>query len=218
MHMKDYTFEYTRQGFAYLLFGLSFAIIVFGLFLFRILFKGFVSPGIGVTVIIGLAITFFLLNKYRIKKTGTAKLSMNELTIELSQIINIPFSDLKYYYIHDGKNGIVFTLGFLDGKKFKIGANNNFCNDDLFKAFLSDFQTTIENYKDQNKVNIVRLETIFARRQTIYILSILTVLVIIGFCFTHMPLMILPIGVSVSVSVGWIRYFQQRSKDKLVDF
>jgi hypothetical protein len=216
--MKDYKFEYTRQGIAYLLFGLSFAIIVFGLFLFRILFKGIVSPGIGVIVIIGLGIVFFLLNKYRIKRIGTAKLSMNELTIELNQTIRFPFSDLKYYYIYDGKNGIVFTLGFLDGKKIKIGANNNFCNDDLLKVFLSDFQSTIESYKAQNKINIVHLETIFARKQTIYILSIITILAIVGFCFTHMPLMILPIAVSVSVTAGWIRYFQQRSKDKLVDF
>jgi hypothetical protein len=216
--MKEYTFEYTRQGFAYLLFGLSFAIIVFGLFLFKTLFKDSVSPGIAVIVLIGLAIAFFLLNRYRIKRTGTAKLSVNEVTLELNQMIRIPFSDLRYYYIYDGKNGIVFTLGFLDGKKIKIGANNNFCNDDLFRVFLSDFQLVIEDYKAQNKINIVHLETIFARKQTLYVLSIITVLVIIGFCFTHMPLMILPIGVSVSVSVGWIRYFQQRGKDKLVDF
>jgi hypothetical protein len=216
--MKDYTFEYTKQGLTYLLFGLSFAIIVFGLFLFRTLFKDIVSPGIAVIVLIGLAIAFFLLNKYRIKRIGTAKLSVNEMTIELNQIIRIPFSDLKYYYIYDGKNGIVFTLGFSDGRKFKIGANNNFCNDDLLKAFLSDLQPAIESYKAQNKINIVHLETIFARKQTLYILSVITVLVVIGFCFTHMPLMILPIGVSASVSVGWIRYFQQRSKDKLVDF
>lgn len=216
--MKDYTFEYTRQSFAYLLFGLSFAIVVFGLFLFSILFKDIVSICIGVIVIIGLAIAFFLLNKYRIKRIGTAKLSMNELTIELNQLLHIPFSDLKYYYIYDGKNGIVFTLGFLDGKKIKIGANNSFCNNDLLKIFLSDFQSTIENYKAQNKADIVHLETIFARKQTFYILSSLTVLVIVGFCFTHMPLILLPIGVSASIFVGWIKYFQQRSKDKLVDF
>jgi hypothetical protein len=216
--MKDYTFEYTRQGLVYLLFGLSFAIIVLGLFPFRILFTGIISPGIGVIVLIGLAIAFFLLNKHRIKRIGIAKLSMTDLTIELNQTIHIPFSDLKYYYIYDGKNGIVFTLGFLDGTKFKIGANNNFCNNDLLKTFLSDFQSAIESYKAQNKVNIVHLETIFARKQTLYILCTLTVLVILGFCFTHMPLMILPISASVSLSVAWIRYFQQRSKNKLVDF
>ncbi|MEZ2337759.1 hypothetical protein AB6735_19080 [Mucilaginibacter sp. RCC_168] len=216
--MKNYTFEYTRQGLAYLLFGLSFAIIVLGIFLFRILFKNSISPGIAVIVVIGLAVTFFFLNKYRIKRTGTATLSANDTTIELNQTIHISFSDLRYYYIYDGKNGIVFTLGFLDGTKFKIGANNNFCNVDLLKEFLSDFQSAVESYKVQNKINIVHLETIFARKQTLYVLSIITVLVILGFCFTRMPLMILPIGVSASVLVGWIQYFQQRSKGKLVDF
>lgn len=216
--MKNYTFEYTKQGFAYLLFGLSFAIIVLGIFFFRILFKNSISLPIAVIGLIGLAITFFFLNKYRIKRIGTAKLSMNDLTIELDQTIHISFSDLKYYYIYDGKNGIVFTLGFLDSTKFKIGANNNFCNVDLLKDLLSDFQSAIESYKVQNKIDIVHLETIFARKQTLFILSIITVLVILGICFTHMPFMILPIGVSASVLVGWIKYFQQRNKDKLVDF
>ena len=216
--MKEYTFEYTRQGFAYLLFGLSFAIIIFGIFLFGVLFKGILSLGIALVIIIGLAITAFLLNKHRIKRIGIAKLSSPDLKIELNDVFHISFSDLKYYYIYDGKNGVVFTLGFLNGTKFKIAANNNFCNDDLLKAFLTDFQLAIESYKTQNNLNIVHLETIFARKKTVYILGFITVLVILGFCFTRMPLMILPISASFSLLVGWIRYFQQKSKGKLVNF
>lgn len=216
--MKDYTFEYTRQGFTYLLFALAFAIIVFGIYLFRVLFKDTVSPAIAVIVIIALGVGFFLLNKHKIKRTGTAKLSVGEVTMELNEIISIPFSDLKYYYIYDDKNGIVFTLGFINGKKIKIGANNNFCNDDLIKAFLTDLQIAIESYKAQHNVNIVHLETIFARKQTLYILSILSILVIIGLFSTHMPVMILPFSLSISVAVGWIRYFQQKSRGKSVDF
>jgi len=109
-------------------------------------------------------------------------------------------------------------LGFKDETKFKLGANNNFCNEDYLKVFLDAFQSTIENYNEQNKAGIIHLETIFAKKQSLYILSILTILVILGFCFTKMPLLILPIGVSASLLVGWIRYFQQRSKNKLVDF
>lgn len=216
--MQDYTFEYTRQGFAYFLFGISFAIVVFGASLCGVLFKDIVPLGIAVIVLIGSAVTFFLLNKHRIKRTGVAKLSINDLTIEQDQVTNIPFSDLKYYYIYDGKNGIAFTLGFLDGTKFKIEANKSFCNDKLLKGLLSDFQLTIDSYNAQHRVNIIHLETIFARKRTLYVLSIITVLVIIGFCFMRMPLMLLPIGVSMSVLLGWIRYFQQRSKDNLVDF
>lgn len=216
--MQDYTFEYTRQRVAYFLLGLSFAIIGLGLFLLKILFKDVISPGLSVITLIGLAIVFFLLNKQRIKRIAIAKLSKTDLTIEMNQTIHIAFSDLKYYYIYDGKKGTVFTLGFTDGTKFKIGANNRFCNNALLKTFLTDFQSTIESYKAQNKVNIVHLETIFARKQTPYILSTMTILVILGFCFTHMPLMIVPIGVSASLLVGWIKYFQQRNKDKLVDF
>lgn len=216
--MKEYTFEYTRQSFAYLLFGLSFSIIVLGLFLFRVFLKDFMSPALAAITLIVLAVAFFLLNKHKIKRIGTAKLYADNLTIELNQITYINFNDLKYYYLYDGKNGLVFTLGFTDGTKFKIGANNNFCDTDLLSMFLTDFQSTIENYKTQNKINIIHLESIFARKQTLFILIILTILVILGFCFTHMPVMIFPIGVSMSLLVGWIRYFQLRIKDKLVDF
>ncbi|QEM06027.1 hypothetical protein DIU31_021870 [Mucilaginibacter rubeus] len=216
--MQDYTFEYTRQGFAYLLFALSFAIVVFGVSLCCILFKDIIPLGIAVIVLIGSGIAFFLLNKHQIKRTGIAKLSINGLTIEQDQVINIPFSDLKYYYIYDGKNGIVFTLGFGDATKFKVEANKSFCNDKLLKEFLSDFQLAIDSYNAQNKANIIHLETIFARKRTLFVLSIITVLVILGFCFTSMPLTLLPIGVSMSILLAWIRYFQQRSKNKLVDF
>lgn len=216
--MKQYNFEYTRQGFAYILLSISFAIIGLGLFLFRIFLKNYISPGLAVIILVVLAIAFFLMNKNKIKRLGIAKLGVNDLTIELRQPIRIPFSDLKYYYIYEGKNGIVFTLGFKDGTKFKLGANNNFCNEDFLRTFLKDFQSDIENYNEQNQAGIVHLETIFAKKQSLYVLSILTILVILGFCFTRMPLMILPIGVSASVLVGWIRYFQQRSKNKLVDF
>jgi len=216
--MQDYTFEYTRQGFAYLLFALSFAIIVFGVLLCSVLFKDILSLGIAIIVLIGSGVAFFLLNKHRIKRTGIAKLSINDLTIEQDQVTNVPFSDLKYYYIYDGKNGIAFTLGFLDGTKFKVEANKSFCNDKLLKGLLSDFQLAIDSYNAQNKLNIIHLETIFARKRTLYVLSIITVLVILGFCFMHMPLMLLPIGVSMSVLLAWIRYFQQRSKNQLVDF
>lgn len=216
--MKQYNFEYTRQGFAYLLFGISFAIVALGLAVFRIFLKNYLSPGLAVVIILGIAVTFFLMNRNNIKRLGSANLGLNDLTIELSQVTNISFANLKYYYIYDGKNGIVFTLGLRDGTKFKLGANNNFCNEDLLRTFLKDFQSNVENYNEQNKAGIVHLETIFAKKQSLYVLSILTILVILGFCFTRMPLMILPIGVSASVLVGWIRYFQQRSKNKLVDF
>jgi len=216
--MKKYNFEYTRQGFAYLLFGISFTIVTLGLAIFRILLKNYFSPGLAVVIIIGIAVAFFLINKNKIKRLGIANLGLNDLTIELNQTTFVPFTDLKYYYIYEGKNGIVFTLGLKDGTKFKLGANNNFCNVNLLKAFLEDFQSNVENYNEQNKAGIVHLETVFAKKQSVYILSTLTILVVLGFCFTKMPLMILPIGVSASVLVGWIRYFQQKSKNKLVDF
>jgi len=216
--MKQYNFEYTRQGFAYLLLGISFAIIGLGLVLFPIFLKSYFSPGLAVIVIIGLAVAFFWVNKGKIKRLGSAKLSSDELIVELDKSTNISFTNVKYYYVYNGKNGIVFTLGFKDETKFKLGANNNFCNEDYLKVFLDAFQSTIENYNEQNKAGIIHLETIFAKKQSLYILSILTILVILGFCFTKMPLLILPIGVSASLLVGWIRYFQQRSKNKLVDF
>jgi len=115
--LKSYTFEYTRQGFTYLLFGVSVAILGLGLWLFRTLFGNTLPAGLVVVLIIGSSVAFFLLNKHRIRKTGTATISVDELTIALNQTVHVPFNGLKYYYIYFGKNGTVFTLGFLDGKK-----------------------------------------------------------------------------------------------------
>jgi uncharacterized membrane protein len=216
--MRDYTFEYTRPGFTYCLFGISFAILIVGILPYRLFFKDNISPGIATAVLIGAGITFFFLNKHRIKRTGAATLFANDLTVELNEVTRIQFNELRYYYIHEGKNGPVITLGRLDGAKIRIEANNNFCNDSFLKVFLSDLQLAIEDYKVKNGVDIVQLETVFARKNAVYVLSIVTVLVLAGFCFMQMPLMILPIGISLSLLVGWIRYFQQRSNGKLVDF
>lgn len=216
--MNQYNFEYTRQGFTYFLFGTSFAIIGLGIFFFRMFFKSYLSPGLAVIAIIGFAIGFFFINKHKIKRLSVAKLSLNDLTIEWNPPIHVSFAELKYYYIYISKNIVVFTLGLKDGTKFKLEANSNFCNEDLLKTFLADFQLNVKNYNEQNSAGIIHLETIFARKQTVYILSLLTICVILGFCFTKMPLMILPIALSVSLLAGWIRYFQQRNKNKLVDF
>jgi len=216
--MKEYNFEYTKESSIYLLFGLSFIFIGLGLFLFRILLKNSVSPALAVIATIGISVVFFVLNKHRIKRLGSAKLDIDHLTIELNEITRVVFNDLKYYYVHDGKNLIALSLGFKDGTKFILGANNNFCNQDSFRALLADFQLNVEAYNIQNNAKIIQLESTFARKRSLYILSTLTALVIIGFYFTQMPLMILPIGVSFGLLGGWIRYFQLRSKNKLVDF
>src|SRR4051812_48151715 len=130
--MKEYPFEYTKQGIAYLLFFLSFGIIALSIAVLGNLLKNLLL--LNILLSIAFAIMFFLFNKYRIKRIGKAELSETEVILHLSEVKQIAFSELKYYYIYDGKNGLVFTLGFLDGAKLKIGANNNFCNIEPFKA------------------------------------------------------------------------------------
>lgn len=216
--MKEYTFEYTRQGFTYTLFGLSFAFLILGAILGHRFLSDVVPAGVAVTLLLILSVGFFILNKRKVKRIGVAKLSATNLLLELNELKNISFSDLKYYYIYNGKNGAVFTLGFINGTKLKMSANDNFCNVEPFKDFLKEFQLVVEKYKAENHSNIIHLESIYAKRQTPYILGVLTVLVIAGFCFTTMPVMILPIGVSAGLFTGWIQYFQLRSQGKLVDF
>lgn len=148
---------------------------------------------------------------------GTAQLSDSMLALILDQTTTINFSELRYYYIYDGKNGIVFTLGFNSGRKFKLVANNNFCNAESFKILLNDFQTQVEEYKVQHQANIRHLYSIFARKQNVYLLTILTLFTIAGLYFTQMPVISLPIGASFSLLIGWIRYFQLRSKGQLTD-
>lgn len=214
--MKEYEFEYTIQAIAYLLFLSSFTILALATYILHILLPSILLADIFISIAIGVA--FFLLNKHRIKRNGTAKLAETSIILELSDTKDIAFSDLKYYYVYNGKNGIVFTLGFLDGTKLKMGANNNFCNVESLKNLLKDLQLAIDNYKVQNQVNIIHLESILARKNTVYILSIITVIIVGGFIFTRMPVTIIFIGFTLPIIFNWIQYFQLKRNNKLVDF
>jgi|GEM_PF-2053364 len=216
--MKEYTFEYTRQRDAYLILLGSFSIIGIGAVL-AVTFFSLSGSALLITlfILIGCAILFFQLNKTKIKRTGIARLSDTYMELELEQLRNIQFSSLRYFYIYYSKNGPVFTLGFIDKSKLKIGANNNFCNDELLKTFLKDLQLTIEEYKKDHGVDIIHLESIFARKNAVYVLGVLTVAVVLGFCFTSMPIMILPIGMSLPLLINWIQYFKLKGENKLTD-
>lgn len=215
--MKQYTFEYTRQQDAYLLLGASFAIIVLGMMALKALSIDSAVANLVIVVLFALAIAFFMLNKYRIKRKGSAHLSGDRLLLELAKMTTTNFNELHYYYFYEGKNGIAFTLGFKDRHKLKLTATNNFCNIESIKALLTDVQAEIERYNTQHQAGIIHLESIYARRNAVYVLSALTLLVIAGISVTHMPLLILPISMSISLLVAWIRYFQLRGKGQLTD-
>lgn len=215
--MKEYNFEYTNQAMAYLLFVLAFGTLFLGIFIFSLFFKDFLSPILAVTISLAISFLVFWLNKRKIKKYGTVKLMDDSMELELDKAESINFSDLRYYYIYDGKNGPVFTLGFRNKKKIKIGANDNFCNADPFSDFLINFQSTIENFKEKNKVDIIHLKSVFARKNSVYVLASLTIAVILGFCFTTMPLMIIPIGTSFGLVGGWLQYFKLKQENNLTD-
>ncbi|MDO3644450.1 hypothetical protein [Mucilaginibacter sp. L3T2-6] len=214
--MKEYNFEYTKQGIAYALFFASFAIIAISSIALGRLMSNYVLLDIIFPIIIG--VVFFLLNKQRIKKTGKASLSDKEAVIELSDTETLSFDTLKYYYSYNGKNGIVFTLGLSDGTKFKMSANNNFCDVKPLQLFLTDLESAIESYNTQSQAGIVHLTSILARKNAVYILLILTILIIAGYIYTKMPLMCIPIGFTLPVIINWIQYFQLRAANKLVDF
>ncbi|MGN6639622.1 MAG: hypothetical protein ACTHJ8_11980 [Mucilaginibacter sp.] len=214
--MKEYPFEYTKQGTAYLLFLLSFGLIGLGAIILSNLFKKFLVVDIIASIVLGFV--FFLFNKYRIKKTGKAELSENVVILQLSEVTHIAFSELKYYYIYDGKNGIVFTLGFLNGSKVKIGANNNFCDNEPLKIFLTDLQAAIDKYNIQNQANVIHLQSILARKNSVYVLIFITILIILGFVFTKMPVMSISIGFTLPIMINWIQYFQLKRNNKIVNF
>jgi len=167
--MKTYTFEYTKQGVAYLLFLIMFGLIPLFILVFSSFLRNYLVVNIAISIV--LAVIFFLFNKHRIKRIGKAELSGTGVVFELSEAKHIAFSELKYYYIYDGKNGIDFRLGLLDGTQLMITANNNFCEVEEFKTLLADLQSTIEEYKVENKGNIIHLESIVARKNTVYVLS-----------------------------------------------
>lgn len=214
--MKEYAFEYTKQGTAYLLFLLSFGIIALGAFILSHLLMRFLIIDIIVSIILGTV--FFLFTKHYIKKTGKAEISENGIVLQLSEATHIAFKDIKYYYIYNGKNGLTFTLGFLNGTKFKIVANNNFCDDESFNSFLIALQTSIEKYNVQNQANIIHLQSILARKNSVYVLMFITILIIFGFAFTKMPVMTIPIGFTLPIIISWIQYFQLKRNNKIVNF
>ena len=214
--MKDYDFEYTNQRLIYALFLGLFVIIAISAIILMRLFEKFLLLDTIFSIVLGVA--FFLFNKHRIRKVGKARLSDNEVVLELQDIRQIDFDQLKYYYLYNGKNGIVFTLGLIDGTKFKMSVNNNFCDIEPFEAFLADFGQAVETYKNQNQADIIHLESMLARKNAIYVLLLLTALVIIGYIFTRMPLMCIPIGFTLPVMVNWIQYFRLKQANKIVNF
>ena len=203
--MKEYDFEYTKQGIAYALFFTSFATIVASSLVLSKLIGNYIF--FDVIFSIALGVVFFLLTKQRIKKIGRARLTDREIILELPDTETLCFNSLKYYYVYNGKNGIVFTLGLSDGTKVKMSANNNFCDIEPLKLFLTDFESAIDRYNTQNQAGIVHLTSILARKNAVYILLVLTTLTITGYVFMKMPLMCVPIGFTLPVIINWIRYF-----------
>lgn len=214
--MKDYYFEYTKQGVTNALFLGLFAIIIVSTGILGWLFYEYIAFDIFFSIALG--VVFFLLNKHHIKKFGKARLSDNELTLELSDVKHVDFSRLKYYYIYDGNKGVVFTLGLLDGSKFKMAVNSNFCDIGPFKAFLEDFGPVLETYNKQNQAGIIHLESILARKNAVYVLLFFTILIIAGYVFTRMPLMCVPIGFTLPLMINWLQYFGLKRANKIVDF
>lgn len=214
--MKDYDFEYTSQSITYTLFFASFAIIAIAAIALSRLISNYILFDVISSIVLG--IIFFLLNKHRIKKAGKAHLSDKEIILSLSDTKSFYFNNLKYYYVYDGKNGIVFTLGLLDGTKFKIVANNNFCDIEPLTSFLTAVKVAIDGYNTQNQAGINHLESILARKNAVYVLFGLTILIIAGFIFMKMPLMCIPIGFVLPVIINWIQYFRLKTANKLVDF
>jgi len=105
---KNYTFEYTKGSDIYGLFGISALILIAELLLLpTLLGKQYVL--ITTIVIIAIPVTFFLFRMKRLKKTGTATLTDNDIQLDLNSTYNIIFKDLKYYYKHDGKNELSLT-------------------------------------------------------------------------------------------------------------
>lgn len=214
--MKEYDFEYTNQEIAYALFFISFAIIIGCSLMLRKLISNYIL--FDVIFSIALGVVFFLITKQRIKKRGKARLTDSEVILELSATKTLRFNSLKYYYLYNGKNGIVFTLGLLDGAKFKMGADNNFCNIEPLESFLKDFESAIGSYNTQSQTEIIHLTSILARKNAVYVLLVLTILTIAGYIFTKMPLMCIPIGFTLPVIINWIQYFRLKQANKIVDF
>lgn len=182
--MKEYNFEYSNQKYATKLFLICFGIgfgLFFGIFGLSKIVKlsGTYFLLVYIMFIIGIPFLIFWRNRKNIKKIGSAKLDENKVQfIYENNIKEIDFSNIQNYLVQT-YNGTLLQMKLLNGEKFKMFSNSNYCNTLEFDKFSYDLEIKLENFKKLNNTSIIRKKSFFERVWIYPFLIIMTIFVAI---------------------------------------
>lgn len=221
--MTQYIFEYSNQKYATKL--LIICLCLFFLSFFGILgiakiiqFNKIVFLLLLLILSFGIPFLFFRLNHKKIKKVGSAELENDSVKFIIeNEKKHIEFRKIENYLVQV-YNGTLLQIKLLNGEKFKIYSNSNFCNTLEFDNFSVDLETKIQNFKNLSKLNIIRKKTFFERIWIYPFLIIMTILVVIIVIFAiyqgrEIPTLKL-IATIVPILSLWAGYFGTKNRNK----
>ncbi|TRX38286.1 hypothetical protein [Flavobacterium restrictum] len=221
--MQEYKFEYSNQKFATKLF-----IICFGFFMLSFIGILGIAKFIHLPKMIffatflilcfGIPFFIFWLNRKKIKNSGSAKLENEKVKIVLdNEIKEIEFKQIENYLVQV-YNGTLLQIKLLNGEKFKMYSNSNFCNTKEFDEFTGDLETKIQNFKEVNEITIIRKKTFFERVWIYPFLIIMTISVVIIVIYGIYKGKGIPplklIAVIAPILSLWAGYFGTKNRNK----
>ena len=221
--MKEYKFEYSNQKFALKLFIICFGFFFLSFFGIIILSKNIqlnkiVFMAMFLILCFGIPFYFFWQNRKKIKKIGCGKLENEKVKFILeNEIKEIEFNQIENYLVQI-YNGTLLEIKLLNGEKFKIYSNSNFCNTTEFDEFSSNLETKILEFKKNNNLNIIRRKTFFEKVWIYPFLIIMTISIIIMVIYAkyngkNIPSLKL-ISVIAPILSLWAGYYATKVKDK----
>lgn len=117
----------------------------------------------------------FLYFKKNIKRSGKGEIRNGTFLLELdSKLLSIGLIEIENYQVQH-YNGTMLRIKLKNGQKYKIVANDNFCDATSFEEFTDYFESMISDYKHENKEDIVRKKSVFEQKWMFFFLVILSV-------------------------------------------
>ncbi|MEP6713730.1 MAG: hypothetical protein ABJA37_14985 [Ferruginibacter sp.] len=213
--MKEYQFQYTIQRDLLLLILACFVSILISIFIGMALFPESKQMPLTLTVI-SIIVPFIIFRYFKNKVVNICIAKLNKTSVEFelkdSIIKLVNFNDLISYKVYYSTKGPILYLKLNSGR-FKIFAHNYYCNSDPFNDFCKDLEIKIENYKAENKVDIIREGSIFVTKGMLYFLIVTTSIYFISFFIETNSLRIaIEIGGGIYLFIFWIKYFIEKNK------
>mgnify|MGYP000277106909 CR=1 FL=1 len=214
--MKAFEFEYTNGRFLFLSF-VSILALTFALsYLFVPPYFNGIPATLRVLVVTGMPIIIFAMLIRRGVKAGSAVLTENHVSIDLSgKVYDIEFSALSAYHM-EYANGRTLKLKTAS-KELKIVSNKNFCNAVAFCDFCDELDKYIYDYnKNLNHTILRKRPFILTAIGKIYVFILTALVLAVCFyaygknsLFNYGPLMCVSLMLS-----QWGCFFYALNKDR----